>query len=87
LNREDKDYITKNLSDRIDFKSSYYTTTPIESIIFSYGVRKGRTLDNTTKSDRTEIKYQTYYHYKFPISYDPLNYGRLLHKFNNTYFM
>lgn len=65
-------------------KSEYFNEQAIISITFSYGIRDGRALE---KVINTDVSYQNYYHHKLPITMNPLEYGRIIRKINNIYFM
>ena len=84
LNKEDKDYLLNYLLNIIEIKSDTYISEPLMSLTFSYGIREGLAEEKIVKTD---VKYQTYYHYKLPISFDPLKYGKLLHQINNNYII
>jgi DNA polymerase type B, organellar and viral len=84
LNKEDKDYIYDYLLNMISIKSDAYTSNPMMSITISYGIREGLA---PFKDIKTDIKYQTYYHYKLPISINPLECGKLIHHFDNHYII
>jgi len=84
LNKEDKDYILNKLIDEIIDKGGYYLETSIISLVFTYAIRKGRALE---KVINTNIHYHNYQHHKLPITMNPLEYGKLLDKIGNTYFI
>jgi hypothetical protein len=84
LNIDDKDYLFEHLVDIMNLKIDVYENVPINSIIFSYGVKTGLA---PKKGVYTDIKYQNYYHFRLPITMDPLKYGKLLFKNDNTYFI
>lgn len=65
-------------------KGDYYLETSIISLIFSYGIRDGRTLEKTIS---TKVQHHNYQHHKLPISMDPLGYGNLIHKTDNVHFI
>lgn len=84
LNIEDKDYFYNYILNVIPLKDDIYINKPILNIIFSYGVRDGLSQSKTFDLD---INSQTYYNFNLPITFDPLHYGKLIHKTNNIYFM
>lgn len=84
LNLDDKDYLIDQLLNIIDLKTGGYEDVPINAIIFSFGIRSGLA---PIKGIHTDVKYQNYYHFKFPITMDPLKYGKLIHKMDNTYII
>jgi len=68
----------------MDDKSEYYIEQLINSIIFSYTIKKGRAKDKIS-FDSSNIKYQYYQHHKLPITMNPLEYGRLIEKTDNKF--
>lgn len=84
LNIEDKDYYINYLSSILDLKSDHYTNTPIIGFTFSYGFREGKAVDKQISINK-DIKYLTYYHYKLPLTFDPLKYGDLIYQKDQTY--
>jgi hypothetical protein len=86
LNKEDKDYILNFIIEEIEDKSEYYKTTNMIAMIFSYNVRNGRAKDKIT-FENTNLQYQDYQHHKFPITFNPLEYGKLIHQINNIYWI
>lgn len=85
LNIEDKDYYTNYLSSILDLKSDYYINTPMIGFTISYGFREGR-LPEKQFSKNNNIKNLTYYHYKLPLTLDPLKYGQLIDHDGNKYY-
>jgi len=86
LNKEDRDYILNYILSMMEDKSEYYTSTEMISIIFSYNIKKGLAKEKVELSGR-KIQFQDYQHYKLPITINPLDYGRLLHQYDNKYFI
>jgi hypothetical protein len=84
LNKDDKDYIFNYLLNMISIKSDAYTSNPMMSLTFSYGIRDGLA---SIKEIKYGVKYHTYYHYKLPISINPLECGKLNHQFDNHYII
>ena len=78
LNLKDKDWFFNWIIDNIDYKSEYYIETQIESLIFSYGFKKGPA--PIKKAFIENIEYQDYLNNKIPISCNPLDYGKLTTK-------
>jgi|SRR6267154_1886927 len=62
INKDNKNEIQSFLSDLIGLSNEAYKNIPIKSIIFSYGVRKGKIISEFTSSilDKV-IKYHTFY--------------------------
>jgi hypothetical protein len=58
------------------FKSEYYNETQIESIIISYGFKKGKIQNK--ENIITEVNFQNYKNNNLPISMNPMDYGRLI---------
>jgi hypothetical protein len=50
----------------------------INSLIFTYAIRKGKALE---KVINTNIQYHNYQLHKLPITMNPLEYGKLIDKF------
>jgi hypothetical protein len=65
-------------------KSKYYHEQTIKSIVFTYAVRDGKALPKTFI---TNIQYHNYQHHNLPITMNPLEYGKLLVKFEDTYII
>ena len=82
LNNNDKDYIFNYILEEIKDKGEYYLETSIISIIFSYGIRDGKAPDKTIS---TKVQKHNYQHHKLPITMNPLEYGKLIHKIGNSY--
>lgn len=77
LNKDDLDFILEYYIQSIGLKSDAYKTTPIISIIISYGIREGK-IEN--KFITNPKNYQIYYNNKLPIAFNPEDYGLLLNK-------
>lgn len=85
LNKNDNEYLLEYLLNIIELKTGGYIDMPITALVFSYGIREGLApIKSTFNSD---IKYLTYYHYKLPITFDPLKYGILMYTIENKYFI
>ena len=83
LNFTDKQWFIDFIIDNMEFKSEYYNETQIESIIFSYGFKKGKIENkNAIKSDLT---FQKYNNHNLVISFNPLDFGKIISisKLNN----
>jgi len=90
INKTNKDEFIEYLYDRLTAVSSEtYTTKPIKSIIFSYGIREGIIDQFTSDINSTNInqKYQIFYNNKLPIikSGLPNEYGKILSSTNSNY--
>jgi len=90
IDKNSKDNLIEYLYDRITSVSSEtYTTKPIKSIIFSYGIREGLIDQFTSDINTTNInqKYQIFYNNKLPIvkTGNPNEYGKILSSNNNKY--
>jgi hypothetical protein len=89
LNKTDKEYYIQYIQNVLSIKNDYYKEAILNSIIFSYGIREG--LDMTNKSTLKEItretKYHFYKHYKLPVAFDPLKYGKVITSINNKFFV
>ena len=84
LNITDKKYLIEYIENIIGLSSDIYISEPIINIIFSYGIRKGLA---ESKSIVIKANFQKYYNKKLPISFNPLDYGKLLRKNDNIYFI
>lgn len=88
LNLNDKDWYFNWIINNMEFKSEYYNETQIESFIFSYGFKEG--LAPIKESFKENLSIQNYKNNKLPISYNPLDYGKIITKFvydNYTHFV
>lgn len=79
LNLSDKDWYINWIINNMIYKSEYYNETPVESIIFSYGFKDG--LAPVRESFKTKLNFQNYKDNKLVISYNPLDYGKLISEF------
>ena len=77
LNQEDKEWYIDFILESMKFKSEYYNETQINSIIFSYGFKKGSA---PKKTSFFETPNQSYKNYNLPISLNQMNYGRLINQ-------
>src|SRR6201996_959988 len=72
----------------MEFKSEYYKESQIESFVFSYGFKEG--LAPIKETFKENISLQNYKNNKLPISYNPLDYGKIITTFkyeNYTHFV
>jgi hypothetical protein len=72
----------------MEFKSEFYKETQIESFIFSYGFKEGSA--PIKESFKEILSLQNYKNNKLPISYNPLDYGKIITTFvydNYTHFV
>jgi hypothetical protein len=79
-------FILKFLIDEFEDKSEYYKETSIKKMIFSYVLKNGRAKENIG-IDNNVLSYQDYYHYKLPITTNPLEYGRVIRQKDNEYII
>lgn len=89
LNKKDKDWYKEYIIDILSLKNEEYREMNLKSIIFSYGVRDGiETQEKSTlKSIESKTKYQFYKHYKLPVAFDPLKYGKLIKIFGGNHYL
>jgi len=73
------------IKDKLVIGNENYKITPITSIIFSYGIRKGSITPMVNKIENKNIKYQIYYKNQLPVAFLPEDYGIVLSKISNTY--
>jgi hypothetical protein len=78
--------LIKYLKNIINLSFEAYKDIPISSIIFSYGIREGLISEDINTSSITS-KYHTYYNNKLPIAILPEQYGKILTKLDNIYFI
>jgi DNA polymerase type B, organellar and viral len=76
LNLEDKNWYIDFIIENMDFKSEYYNETQIDSIIFSYGFKKGIIISKDKIN--LNMKFLLINNMKLPISLNPLDFGRLI---------
>jgi hypothetical protein len=84
LNIEDKEYLLNFILDEMEDKSEYYKTTDMIAMIFSYTIKKGRAKDKVVL-ENSNLTYQDYFHHKFPITMNPLEYGKLIEQIDNKF--
>jgi hypothetical protein len=85
LGENDRNWFISWIMNNMINKSEYYTETAIESIIISYGFKKG--LAPIKEIFKTELNFQVYNNHNIPITYNPLDYGKLVKQVNNMYFV
>ena len=88
LNVNDKDWYFNWIINNMEFKSEYYKESQIESFIFSYGFKEASA--PIKESFKENLSLQNYKNNKLPISYNPLDYGKIITKFtfdNYTQFI
>jgi hypothetical protein len=78
LNKIDKNWYSNFILAFIDLKNNYYNETPIESLIFSYGFKNEKLSEKETIN--SNVNFQKYENNKLVISYNPLDYGKLILK-------
>nr|YP_009715275.1 hypothetical protein [Russula subnigricans]QGK88081.1 hypothetical protein [Russula subnigricans] len=83
LNSNDKiwylDWIINNMIN----KTEYYNETPIESIIFSFGFKRGRAPNKEIYNQN--LIFQNYHNLNLPITINPLKYGKFIKQVNNIF--
>ena len=84
LNIEDQNYIFDFLLDEITDRGEYYLDSSIIKIIFSYGIRDGKASE---KSIRAKTQFHNYQHHNLPITMNPLEYGKLMRRFDSEYWI
>ena len=84
LNKEDKNYLIELLDNEIQLSDDAYRNTPIAAIFLAFAARTGRAEDKVVNKN---VNIQTYNKYKLPITFEPLEYGTLIYKDNNTYII
>ena len=78
LSQNNKDWYINWIINNMEFKSEYYNETQIEQFIISYGFKDGKIVNkNIIKAN---LNYQNYKNNKLVISFNPLDYGKLVNK-------
>ena len=78
LNFSDKDWYLNWIINNMILKSEYYNETPIVSFLFSYGFKNEKLSEKETINFK--VNFQKYENNKLVISYNPLDYGKLILK-------
>jgi hypothetical protein len=78
LNKIDKNWYSNFILAFIDLKNNYYNETPINSLIFSFGFKNEKLSEKETIN--SNVNFQKYENNKLVISYNPLDYGKLILK-------
>jgi hypothetical protein len=60
----------------MEFKSEYYNETQIDSFIITYGFKKGKV--ESKNIDKSNLTFQIYKNNKLVISYNPLDFGKII---------
>ena len=84
LNSSSLLHLIQYIKDSLTIANDNYRVIPIQSLIFSYGIREGE-INPTIGVIKKNIKYQNYYKNKLPIAMIPEDYGLVLNKINNNY--
>jgi hypothetical protein len=71
LNLTDKEWYINWIIDNMEFKSEYYNETQIESLIFSYGFKKGE----IPNKNKINVNYFLINNMELPISLSPIDFG------------
>lgn len=85
LNLNEKDYFKKYVFELFQMKDDSYKSININEVIISYGVREG-IINKPIEIKQTTI-FENYKHFKLPITMNPLEYGYLIHQFENQYII
>ena len=76
INQNDENWYLNWIINNMILKSEYYNETAIESFIFSYGFKNEKI--STKEIIKTDLNIQNYKNNKLVISYNPLDFGRLI---------
>ena len=76
------DYIFNKLS----LSNEAYSTKPVKSLIFSYGLRKGKIKPSLIVENK-ESPYHTFYSNKLPISFNFSEYGKIINQKGKQYII
>lgn len=85
LNNQDKELFYNYILNYIEILHESYIIDQIKSLVFSYGFREGIT--EITLIDLNQVTYQKYKTKNIPLTFNPLDYGLVLHQDNNTYII
>jgi len=90
INVNSKSDILDYFKGRVQVLDEAYKVIPISSLIFSYGIRKGKVsptvgIDLNKDSKNKNTKFQVYYRNELPIAMLPEDYGTILSKVGNNY--
>ena len=78
LNKEDDQYLVTYINNLIGLQTDAYLSEPIKEIIFDYGIRSGLAKPNVSSMASNKANTQRYYNKKLPLSFNPLDYGKVL---------
>jgi hypothetical protein len=81
LNKNDINWYLNWIINNMIYKAEYYNETAIESIIFSYGFKKEKIENKIDAKTSNLSNFQSYKNNNIPISYNPLDYGKLISEF------
>jgi hypothetical protein len=71
----------------MDDKSEYYKEEALKSMMFSYSIKKGRAKEKVTLESNPNLQFQNFHYHKLPITMNPLEYGLLIDKIDNKFFI
>src|SRR6266511_2274895 len=82
LNKECKTSIINYLLNAIELTSDNYNSSPIKSLIISYGIRKGKVNNLLTDplAEENNTSFHIYYNHKLPIVKNIEEYGNIIEK-------
>jgi hypothetical protein len=91
VDNKSKQQIIEYINDKIGLVQNSYFSEPIQSIIISYGIRKGK-LEQTSLdliSTQPNLSHHIYYNNNLPITIEPSNYGKIIFQSddNKTYLI
>ena len=88
INKTSKKDLFNYIKERMGLKDEGYKSSPIVSIILSYGIRKGSIIpDIMVENPNKDIKYQIYFNNKLPIATKPEDYGKVMQILSDTYLI
>lgn len=80
-NERSKEQIIEYINDKIGLVQNSYFNEPIQSIIITYGIRKGKLEQTTLDLKPSEnLSHHIYYNNNLPIAIEPSNYGKIIHQ-------
>jgi DNA polymerase type B, organellar and viral len=80
INNSDKDWYINWIINNMEFKSEYYNETQIDQFIISYGFNQGKITDKKDIKNKLALNYQIYKNNKLVISFNPLDFGKVISK-------
>lgn len=84
INKTSKEYLLEYLLSRLSLSNEAYNITPVKTLVFSCGIRKGEIIPDLMPNVN-KVNYQSYYNNKLPVTTIPEEYGKIVQKSGNKY--